>query len=80
MDIGVFIPIGNNGWPISTTSPQYLPTFELNKQIVPRIEHYGLDFVARQDDALQAGHGRCHAHGPCQGVIERLLRSVDDDG
>ncbi len=23
MDIGVFIPIGNNGWLISTTSPQY---------------------------------------------------------
>ena len=34
MDIGVFIPIGNNGWLISTTSPQYMPTFELNKHIV----------------------------------------------
>ena len=34
MDIGVFIPIGNNGWLISTNSPQYMPTFELNKQIV----------------------------------------------
>ena len=32
MDIGVFIPIGNNGWLISTNSPQYMPTFELNKQ------------------------------------------------
>ena len=31
MDIGVFIPIGNNGWLISTSSPQYRPTFELNK-------------------------------------------------
>jgi len=36
MDIGVFIPIGNNGWLISTTSPQYMPTFELNKQIGSR--------------------------------------------
>ena len=36
MDIGVFIPIGNNGWLISTTSPQYMPTFELNKQIARR--------------------------------------------
>ena len=35
MDIGVFIPIGNNGWLISTTSPLYMPTFALNKQIVP---------------------------------------------
>src|SRR5260370_13759510 len=45
MDIGVFIPIGNNGWLISTTSPQYMPSFELNKQIVQKAEHYGLDFA-----------------------------------
>ena len=25
MDIGVFIPINNNGWIISATSPQYMP-------------------------------------------------------
>ncbi|WP_255052095.1 MULTISPECIES: hypothetical protein [Marisediminitalea] len=34
MDIGVFIPIGNNGWLISKTSPQYKPSFDLNKEIV----------------------------------------------
>lgn len=45
MDIGVFIPIGNNGWLISATSPQYMPTFELNKQIVQKAEGYGLDFA-----------------------------------
>ena len=45
MDIGVFIPIGNNGWLISTTAPQYKPTFELNRQVVQRAEHYGLDFA-----------------------------------
>src|SRR5262250_3976989 len=45
MDIGVFIPIGNNGWLISTTSPQYMPTFDLNKQIVQKAEHYGFDFA-----------------------------------
>jgi len=45
MKIGVFIPIGNNGWLISTTSPQYMPSFELNKQIVVTAERYGLDFV-----------------------------------
>ncbi len=45
MDIGIFIPIGNNGWLISTSSPQYRPTFELNKQVVQRAEHYGLDFA-----------------------------------
>ena len=45
MDIGVFIPIANNGWLISANSPQYMPTFELNKQIVHRAEHYGLEFA-----------------------------------
>ena len=45
MDIGVFIPIGNNDWLISTNSPQYKPSFELNKQIVQKAEHRGLDFV-----------------------------------
>lgn len=45
MDMGVFIPIGNNGWIISNASPQYKPTFDLNKTIVQRAEHYGLDFV-----------------------------------
>ena len=36
MDIGVFIPINNNGWIISATSPQYMPSFELNKAVVQR--------------------------------------------
>ena len=31
MEIGVFIPIGSNGWLISTTSPQYKPSFALNR-------------------------------------------------
>jgi pyrimidine oxygenase len=45
MDVGVFIPIGNNGWLISTTSPQYRPSFALNRAIVERAEHYRLDFA-----------------------------------
>ncbi|KAI0146078.1 pyrimidine utilization protein A [Hypoxylon sp. NC0597] len=45
VDIGVFIPIGNNGWLISTTSPQYMPSFELNKQVVQKAEAYGFDFA-----------------------------------
>jgi pyrimidine oxygenase len=45
MDIGVFIPIGNNGWLISETAPQYMPTFELNKEIVQKAESYGFDFA-----------------------------------
>lgn len=45
MEIGVFIPIGNNGWLISETAPQYLPTFELNKAVTLKAEQYGLDFA-----------------------------------
>lgn len=45
MKVGIFIPIGNNGWLISENAPQYQPTFELNKQIAQSAEHYGLDFV-----------------------------------
>jgi pyrimidine oxygenase len=43
--IGVFIPIGNNGWLISENAPQYMPSFDLNREIVTRAEHYGLDFA-----------------------------------
>ena len=45
VDIGVFIPIGNNGWLISTNSPKYMPTFELNKAVVQKAESYGFDFA-----------------------------------
>jgi pyrimidine oxygenase len=45
MKIGVFIPIGNNGWLISETAPQYMPSFDLNKAIVLNAERHGLDFA-----------------------------------
>ena len=45
MQLGVFIPIGNNGWLISTTSPQYKPSFDLNKTIVQKAEGFGFDFA-----------------------------------
>ena len=45
MDVGVFIPIGNNGWLISANAPQYKPSFALNKAVAQRAEHYGLDFL-----------------------------------
>ncbi|MGW3481552.1 pyrimidine utilization protein A [Rhodococcus indonesiensis] len=45
MEIGVFIPIGNNGWLISKSAPQYMPSFELNKTIVQKAEKHGLDFA-----------------------------------
>lgn len=45
MDVGVFLPIGNNGWLISTTSPQYMPTFELNREVTLKAEKYGFEFA-----------------------------------
>src|SRR5476649_1734986 len=45
MQLGVFIPIGNNGWLISSTSPQYKPSFDLNRAIVEKAERFGFDFA-----------------------------------
>src|SRR5258707_8778847 len=45
MQIGVFIPIGNNGWLLSENSPQYKPSFDLNKEITLKAEKYGFDFA-----------------------------------
>src|SRR5437660_12876718 len=45
MEVGIFIPIGNNGWLISENSPQYMPSFDLNREIAQRAEKYGVDFL-----------------------------------
>src|SRR3712207_7658054 len=45
MEIGIFTPIGNNGWLISENAPQYLPSFDLNKEIAVKAESYGIDFL-----------------------------------
>lgn len=44
MRLGVFTPTGTNGWIPSATSPQYQPTFELNRSVTQRAESYGFDF------------------------------------
>jgi pyrimidine oxygenase len=45
MQVGVFVPINNNGWLISKAAPQYKPSFDLNKEIALRAEKHGLDFL-----------------------------------
>ncbi|MCE0763535.1 pyrimidine utilization protein A [Pseudonocardia kujensis] len=45
MDLGVFLPVANNGWLVSETAPQYLPTYELNREIVQLAERHRLDFA-----------------------------------
>jgi pyrimidine oxygenase len=44
-ELGLFLPTGNNGWICSTTSPQYLPSWGLARDIATRAEGYGLTFV-----------------------------------
>lgn len=41
MRLGVFLPTGNNGWILSETAPQYMPTYALNQSIVSRAEDFG---------------------------------------
>jgi len=45
LELGVFIPVGNNGWIISKNSPQYMPTYEMNRQISVLAERVGFDYV-----------------------------------
>ncbi|MDH4147406.1 MAG: pyrimidine utilization protein A [Acidimicrobiia bacterium] len=45
MQLGIFIPIGNNGWMMSTAAPQYLPSFELNRTVAERAEAAGFEFL-----------------------------------
>ena len=45
MQVGVFVPINNNGWLISENAPQYKPSFDMNKAIALKAEEHGLDFL-----------------------------------
>ncbi len=45
MEVGVFIPIGNNGWLISENAPQYKPSFALNRDVVQTAEACGFEFA-----------------------------------
>ncbi|MFZ5779647.1 MAG: pyrimidine utilization protein A [Pseudomonadota bacterium] len=45
MEIGVFLPIARNGYLISAASPQYGPTFSLNRDVVLAAERHGFDFA-----------------------------------
>jgi pyrimidine oxygenase len=45
VDLGVFLPVTNNGWIISKTSPQFLPSFAHNKAICQLAEKIGFSYV-----------------------------------
>jgi pyrimidine oxygenase len=43
LELGIFMPIANNGWIISKNAPQYMPSWELNKKIGEYAEAIGFD-------------------------------------
>lgn len=45
LELGVFMPVGNNGWIISKNSPQYMPTYDLNRRITLLAEEIGFDYI-----------------------------------
>ena len=45
LELGVFLPIGNNGFLMSKTAPQYPASFALNKQIAILAETLGFDYI-----------------------------------
>lgn len=68
MRVGLFIPIGNNGWVVSGTAPQYLPTFELNRSLTVRAEAAGADFVFSM--------GKWRGYGGATGHWDHTLESL----
>jgi pyrimidine oxygenase len=45
VDLGVFLPVTNNGWIISKSSPQFLPTFALNRDVSVLARRIGFSYV-----------------------------------
>jgi pyrimidine oxygenase len=45
IDLGVFLPVTNNGWIMSKNSPQFLPTFALNRDVSQLAEEIGFSYV-----------------------------------
>jgi len=45
IEVGIFLPVGNNGYLLSTTSPQYMPTWTLQRDLAVAAEALGYDFL-----------------------------------
>ena len=91
MQVGVFVPINNNGWLISENAPQYMPSFDLNKADRPegreaRARFPALDDQAarlrRQDPVLGIRPGELHPDGGARRGhrADQDLRDLPDAG
>jgi pyrimidine oxygenase len=45
VELGIFMPVGSNGFIMSTAAPRYHPTFELHSAIARIAEDIGLDYL-----------------------------------
>lgn len=43
--LGVFMPVGNNGWIMSKNAPATQPTYQLNKDVAQLAEQIGFDYI-----------------------------------
>lgn len=54
-EVGVFLPVANNGWILSAAAPPNPPTFALNAHVAKRAEAAGFHFLLAQ--SVWRGHG-----------------------
>ncbi|MBM2810573.1 MAG: hypothetical protein HW416_1332, partial [Chloroflexi bacterium] len=45
IEFGIFMPVANNGWIMSRNSPQFMPTWELNREVGLLAEEIGLHYL-----------------------------------
>ncbi len=55
LELGVFLPVANNGWILSPSAPPAPPTFALNRAIAEEAERRGYHFLLGQ--SVWRGHG-----------------------
>jgi pyrimidine oxygenase len=55
LELGVFLPVTNNGWVLSPSAPPAPPTFALNRAIAEEAERRGFHFLLAQ--SVWRGHG-----------------------
>lgn len=55
LDLGIFLPVANNGWIMSPSAPADPPTFALNRWVAQQAEAAGFHFLLAQ--SVWRGHG-----------------------
>mgnify|MGYP005850896629 CR=1 FL=1 len=45
LELGIFMPVGSNGFLMSEAAPRYHPSFDLHRAIAQKAEGFGLDYL-----------------------------------